>query len=113
MTVSEKYKDVLVIHTKKSAVIEIPFTGNPQPSATWRFNDKQLPDPLRIKEETIYNMTTLRISKAKRSDSGTYSLLLQNEHGQASVSVKVKVIGKFSRHYFLLHCLAISPPHSI
>ncbi len=97
MTVSDKYKDTLVIHVNKTAIIEVPFTGNPQPSVKWQFNNGRLPDVTRTTDETIYNMTALTISRAKRSDSGTFSLTLENSSGKATLSVKVKVIGKSSK----------------
>lgn len=99
--VDEKYKTGLTINAGKSAVVEVPFTGNPQPKVTWQFNGQQLPDPTRIKEETIYNMTALTISRAKGSDAGTYSLSLENPNGRAMLSVKVKVIGERFRVFFL------------
>jgi hypothetical protein len=96
----ERYKDVLIIHANKSAIVEIPFTCNPQPSVNWTFNGKRLPDPRRTTEETIYNMTALTISRARRSDSGTYSLCLENPSGKATVDIKVKVLGVYSSRSF-------------
>ena len=96
----ERYKDGLVIHANKSAIVEIPFTCSPQPSVTWTFNGKRLPDPRRTTEETIYNMTALTISRARRSDSGTYSLCLENDSGKATVDIKVKVLGQYKIKVF-------------
>lgn len=98
--IDEKYKTGLTINAGKSAIIEVPFTGNPQPKVIWEFNGQQLPDPTRIKEETIYNMTALTISRAKGSDAGTYSVALENPNGRAMFSVKVKVIGKLINFLF-------------
>jgi hypothetical protein len=67
----------------------------PQPKVTWQYNGQTpLPDPKRTTAETIYNMTALTLSRVKRSDAGTYSLILDNPSGKATLSVKVKVIGK-------------------
>ena len=92
--VDERYNAGLTIHAGKSTIIEVPFTSNPQPKVNWQFNNQRLPEPTRITEETIYNMTALTISRAKRTDTGTYSVGLENTNGKAILAVKVKVIGK-------------------
>ena len=90
----DKFADELVIICNKSAIVEVPFTGSPQPKVVWKYNNKSLPDLMRTTSETIYNMTALTISRAKRTDTGTYSLDLENKHGKATVNIRVKVIGK-------------------
>lgn len=94
MLLDEKYKDAVLLHTNKSVIIEVPFKASPQPKVKWQFNGSHLPDIKRTTHQTIYGMTALTISRAKRSDAGTYSLLLENEFGKATASVKVKVIDK-------------------
>ena len=88
------YSDDLIIQCNKSAIIEIPFTGSPQPKVVWKYNNKSLPDFTRITSETIYNMTALTISRSKRTDTGSYSLSLENKHGSATITIRVQVIGK-------------------
>jgi len=94
MKVSEKYATGILLHAGKSTIIEVPFTGAPQPKITWQFNGSKLPDPTRTTVETIYNMTGLTLNRVKRADAGTYSLQLENATGKATLSVKVRVIGK-------------------
>ena len=43
-------------------------------------------------------MTALTISRARRSDSGTYSLCLENANGKATVDIKVKVLGMYDTY---------------
>ena len=64
------------------------------PNVIWQYNNKSLPDPLRIKHESIYGMTALTMAKVKKSDAGNYSVSLENQFGKASVTVKVKIMGK-------------------
>ena len=90
----EKFKDALLIHTNKSAIVEVPFKASPQPKVKWQFNGSYLPDPKRTTEETIYGMTALTISRAKRGDAGNYTLTLENPFGKATLTIKVKVIDK-------------------
>ncbi len=95
----DKYKDAITILAGKSTIIEVPFSGAPQPSVTWHFNGGRLPDANRTTVETIYNYTTLTINRARLSDAGKYSLTLDNKHGKVTLEVKVKVLGEFlSRH---------------
>ena len=74
--------------------MEIKFTASPEPKVTWQHNGHKLPDPLRMKHETIFGMTSFTLSHAKRGDSGNYTLTLENPHGKAEVTIKVKVLDK-------------------
>jgi len=94
--VSENYAAGLTLHVGKSTVVEVPFSGAPQPSATWKWNGQKLPDPARTKADTLQNTTTLTLNRVERSDAGTYSLLLENNTGKATFAIKVKVIGKYN-----------------
>lgn len=86
-------EDTLTLKTGQSTAIEIPFSGNPQPKVKWTFNGGKYTDPKRIKDETIYNMTSLTLAKVKRKDAGKYSVTLENEYGQATISVNINVLG--------------------
>ncbi|XP_023933258.1 titin isoform X1 [Lingula anatina] len=88
----ESYEEAITLKTGASAVFEIPFSGNPQPTVTWTFNGASLTKP--AKEETIRNMTALTLTKVKRSDSGEYMLKLENASGKASITIKVVVLDK-------------------
>lgn len=78
----------------QSTAFEIPFKGSPQPKVIWTFNDGELPKDKRLETDTIYNMTTMRLGKAKRSDGGNYRLTLENPAGKTSVDIKMIVLGK-------------------
>jgi len=106
---SENYASGLTLHAGKSTIIEVPFSGAPQPAATWKWNNQQLPDPTRTTAQTLHNVTSLTLNRVQRSDAGTYSLLLENNTGKATFAVKVKVIGEyitvafvFYSHFYLL-----------
>ena len=87
-----KYQDTIILHTNKSVIVELAFTASPQPDVEWTYNGGRLPDVRRTTAETIWGMTALTISRAYRSDTGSYALNLKNEHGKATLTVKVKVI---------------------
>ena len=86
----------------QSKAMEVPFTANPQPKVQWTYNGSKLPDAKRFKEETIANMTCVRMSKVKRGDAGDYKVKLENKHGDNNFTVKVIVLGKLV--YFILKC---------
>lgn len=90
----ERYKDGILMHAGKTAIVEVPFKSSPQPKVKWHYNNSMLPDSKRTTEETIFGMTALTLSKVKRSDAGNYTLSLENKFGKANISIKVKIIDK-------------------
>lgn len=102
--VTDKYLEPLVLKAGTSAAVEVPFAGSPQPKVTWYFNGQVLTEGRRVHVETIHNLTSLIISRAARSDAGTYSLTLGNQFGSSNLSVKVIVLGMliFERSFFPL-----------
>lgn len=89
----KQFEEEVVLKAGQSMAFEIPFKGNPQPKVTWTYNDEPLPQEKRIESETIYNMTTLRLGKVKRSDTGNYTLTLENSAGKVSITIKLTVLG--------------------
>ena len=89
----DKYLEPLVLRTGTSAAVEVPFAGSPQPKVTWMVGGQPLRDVRRVRVETIYNLTTLVISRAERSDAGTYTLTLENQLGSSNLTVQVSVLG--------------------
>jgi len=91
--VMDKYLEPLVLRAGTSAAVEVPFTGSPQPKITWMVGGQVLRDVRRVRVETIHNLTTLVISRAERSDAGTYTLALENQFGTSHLTVQVTVLG--------------------
>lgn len=48
----------------------------------------------RVRAETYGDHTSLTIDVTEREDTGNYKIVLQNEAGEATASLKVKVVGK-------------------
>ena len=92
-----KFGDVseeLILNAGQSTAIEVPFTGNPQPKITWTFNGGKYTDSRRIKDETIFNMTSLTMAKVIRKDGGKYNVAMENPYGNANVTINVIVLDK-------------------
>ena len=90
---SKEMSDKLELKAGSSAVIEVPFTGNPQPTVTWTYNKGKLPDAKRFKVDTIINMTSVSMAKVIRNDKGDFNVTLKNEVGEASYTVHVSILG--------------------
>jgi titin len=88
------YKDKMFLKTGQSAALELPFQASPQPSVTWSFKGRGAMDARRFKEDTIFNMTSLTMSKVVPKDAGEYSVTLENPHGKCNFCVKLIIVGK-------------------
>ena len=88
-----EYKDKLVLKAGASAVIKIPFSASPQPIVVWKYKGGHLPDARRFRKETVAGMTSLSMSKVTKKDAGDYSMVLQNQLGKATFSIKLVVQG--------------------
>ena len=96
----ELAEKTLTLPVGSSTAIEVPFAASPQPTVTWSFNGGKLPDPKRFKTDTITAMTALTMAKLVRKDAGTYSLVVENEHGKCELTVTLVVLGKIVACYF-------------
>ena len=90
----ELHKEIIYLKVGSAKALEIPYSGNPYPTVSWSYNDGAMPDKKRFKEETIYGMTCVRMSKVVRSDSGNYKVVLKNDYGNCEHIIKVVVMGK-------------------
>uniref|UniRef100_A0A8B9HWB5 Myosin binding protein C, slow type n=1 Tax=Astyanax mexicanus TaxID=7994 RepID=A0A8B9HWB5_ASTMX len=66
--------------------LEIPISGEPAPRVVWMKGERV------IRAETFPDHTCLTIDVTEREDSGNYKIVLQNEAGEDTASVKVKVV---------------------
>ena len=95
----KKIDETVRLKTGDTHSIQIPFSAYPMPKVSWKFKGGKLPDPRRFTEETIIGLITLRLSKVQRTDSGDYTLHVENEFGSTSCKVKVIVTGKHKLFY--------------
>lgn len=74
--------------------ITVPYTANPKPRPSWSINGEEVLTGDRIKFDTTDVASQFINKKAKRSDTGTYTIYLTNTVGTDSASCKVLVVGK-------------------
>uniref|UniRef100_A0A1I8JGU5 TITIN protein n=1 Tax=Macrostomum lignano TaxID=282301 RepID=A0A1I8JGU5_9PLAT len=83
----------ITIKAGSSKVIEVGYHGCPVPKVSWTFQDLPLAEG-NIVTETVYGLTCMRVTKAKRLNAGLYTVALSNEFGNISMSVKLIVLDK-------------------
>lgn len=75
--------------------ITVPYTGKPKPTPTWTVNGEQLEQNDRIKYDNSKLGETIFINaKAKRTDTGNYTIHLINSEGKDSASCRVLVVDR-------------------
>ncbi|XP_077355387.1 myosin-binding protein C, slow-type isoform X4 [Festucalex cinctus] len=73
--------------------LEIPISGEPAPKVVWMKGERVILEAgNRVRAETYVDQTSLTIDITEREDTGNYKLVLQNEAGEASASIKLKVV---------------------
>uniref|UniRef100_A0AAR2M614 Myosin-binding protein C, slow-type n=1 Tax=Pygocentrus nattereri TaxID=42514 RepID=A0AAR2M614_PYGNA len=90
--------------------LEIPISGEPAPRVVWMKGERVsgtieyrrtctgvleiviLDTGSRVRAETFSDHTCLTIDVTEREDTGNYKIVLQNEAGEDTASVKVKVV---------------------
>lgn len=84
--------------TVKSGLVvnlDINVQGEPPPTITWYYDGKELAsdDCIRIDNTTQYK-TKFFILKAKRAQSGKYTITAKNEVGEDTAELELTVLGK-------------------
>lgn len=77
--------------------ITVPYTANPKPRPSWSINGEEVLTGDRIKFDTTDVASQFINKKAKRSDTGNYTIYLTNTVGTDSASCKVLVVGESIR----------------
>ena len=72
----------------------VPIRGAPRPKVTWEVNGRKVESSDRVDLQTYGKQTILDIPFARRSDTGKYTLTLQNDLGSASASGNVIVLDR-------------------
>ncbi|KER21602.1 hypothetical protein T265_15051, partial [Opisthorchis viverrini] len=80
----------------KDVVLECRSTGDPAPNYTWYQNGRELKprahkfDMSSSKDGAVF-VNTLRLISFMNADSGTYTLVAKNQHGDATATMEVKM----------------------
>lgn len=72
---------------------EVAIKGEPQPKASWSINDKACIGNPRVDVRSTPTTCFFEILVSVRSDTGKYTLNLENASGRLSTSATVTVLG--------------------
>lgn len=72
--------------------LDITFEGEPAPTVVWKANDKEVVDSGRVNIVAKENFSELTIPSSIRSDTGPYSITVQNEYGIDTAKCNVTVL---------------------
>nr|XP_045591476.1 uncharacterized protein LOC123753550 isoform X1 [Procambarus clarkii] len=86
-----QYEQGLIFDTDELIRLRVPYTGRPQPQASWTHNGKQVEGDERHAMDVSDKYITLKIAGACRMDKGMYTLRLSNPQGEDSSSFFVTV----------------------
>ncbi|XP_038637061.1 myosin-binding protein C, slow-type isoform X7 [Scyliorhinus canicula] len=87
-----KTPEIVVVAGNKLR-LDIPVTGEPMPKIVWMKGEKVIMDTGgRVKAESFPDHTSLVIEMAEKDDSGPYKIVVQNEAGEDSAQLKIKVV---------------------
>lgn len=82
---------VKVGHT---ANIKVPFRAKPLPKVTWYKDGVEVTEEERVSLERGEDEALLTISNCVREDSGLILLKLKNDHGTATATLHLSVLGE-------------------
>ncbi|TMS38626.1 hypothetical protein L596_005310 [Steinernema carpocapsae] len=74
--------------------LNIPVSGEPPPEITWSFGGEPLESTDRMKITNADYKTKFVVKRALRGDTGTYTIVAQNENGTDTAEVKVTVLDR-------------------
>ncbi|XP_043436714.1 immunoglobulin superfamily member 22 [Prionailurus bengalensis] len=86
---SARLKSHMVVRAGTALCIHAAFSGSPPPNVIWQKDG--IPTKGRETITKGKNHSQFLINSTKRSDSGVYRILLQNEFGEASYDIHVRV----------------------
>ena len=72
-------------------ILGCPVTGFPEPKISWLYNDQPL---IGFEYQLMKKNRVLQISHANFQSAGTYSCVAQNDGGNLTTRLQLKLIGK-------------------
>lgn len=74
--------------------LDINVAGEPPPKITWFYDGKELTSNDEITIDSSDYKTKFFISKAKRKQSGKYTIVAKNEVGEDTADLEINILGK-------------------
>lgn len=84
----------MTVKVGHTANIKVPFRAKPLPKVTWYKDGVEVTEEERVSMERREDQALLTISNCVREDSGLVLLKLKNDHGSATATVHLNVLGE-------------------
>lgn len=93
-TLDLEFHDTVLVRVGQSCTLQGCYTGKPTPTIKWFKNDEELKANDEIMLTTTKKTLCLSIEKAKRDQSGKYSVVVENSTGIQKGICTVTVVGE-------------------
>lgn len=87
----------LIVRAGNKINYTVPIEAAPRPSVKWSVNEKAIESSSRVDIQIYNSQVIFEIPFSVRSDTGRYTLTLENNLGKCSASAHVTVLGKTTK----------------
>jgi len=87
----------LIVRAGNKINYTVPIEAAPRPTVKWSVNDSKIESSSRVDIQIYNNQVIFEIPFSVRSDTGRYTLTLENDLGKCSASAHVTVLGKWNQ----------------
>lgn len=84
----------LIVRAGNKINYTVPIEAAPRPTVKWSVNEKAIESSSRVDIQIYNSQVIFEIPFSVRSDTGRYTLTLENNLGKCSASAHVTVLGK-------------------
>lgn len=84
----------MTVKINLSIALDVNISGEPPPTVTWKFNGKELTSNDEIRIDNIDYNTKFFVMKAKRAQSGRYTVHAKNSVGEDTAEFDITILGK-------------------
>lgn len=84
----------LIVRAGNKINYTVPIEAAPRPTVKWSVNEKSIESGSRVDIQIYNSQVIFEIPFSVRSDTGRYTLTLENNLGKCSASAHVTVLGK-------------------
>lgn len=100
--------DVVTVRAGSDLVLDASIGGKPEPKVFWSKADKELELCEKINLQYTSKRALAIVKFCDRTDTGKYTLTVRNASGTKSISVLVKVLGKYTYKMLYVVCIRVT-----
>lgn len=94
-TLELDFRDKITVRVGEAFALTGHYSGKPKPKVTWFKDDADVVEDDRTHIKTTPTTLALEKIKAKRLDTGKYSVVVENSTGSRKGFCQVNVVGKY------------------